>query len=228
MLNADLDRYRPIRSFVRREGRLTPAQQRALDTLWERFGAAVGRYPLSLDALFCRTAPRVLEIGFGDGEALIAMAQSRPESDFLGIEVHRPGVGHLLLRAEALGLTNVRVMCADAREALNSLPDACLERIHVFFPDPWPKKRHHKRRLIQSAFLATMARILKSGGCLHLATDWEDYAQQMLTLLNTCEAFANTVGEGFAPRPVERPLTKFEQRGHRLGHAVRDLLFQRR
>jgi len=228
MPNTDPERHRPIRSFVRRGGRLTQPQQRALDNLWEQFGVDIDQHPLLLDELFGRTAPRILEIGFGDGESLLTMAQSRPEHDFLGIEVHRPGVGHFLLRAEALGLTNVRVICADAQEVLNHLPAACLERIQIFFPDPWPKKRHHKRRLIQPAFVAAMARTLKSGGTLHLATDWEEYAHWILTVLDACETLHNTVGQGFAPRPLERPLTKFERRGQRLGHAVWDLIFRRR
>ncbi|MEZ5583406.1 MAG: tRNA (guanosine(46)-N7)-methyltransferase TrmB [Candidatus Competibacteraceae bacterium] len=228
MTNVDPSRHRSIRSFVRRSGRLTQAQQRALGTLWERYGVEIDRHLLPLNQLFGRIAPRILEIGFGDGESLLAMAGARPENDFLGIEVHRPGIGHLLLRADALGLTNVRVICADAQEALNILPDACLERIQVFFPDPWPKKRHHKRRLIQPAFVAVMARTLKSGGYLHLATDWEEYAHWMLTVLDACEALHNTVSGGFAPRPVERPLTKFERRGQLLGHEVWDLLFRRR
>jgi tRNA (guanine-N7-)-methyltransferase len=199
-----------------------------LDTFWEQFGVDINQRPLLLDELFGRTAPRILEIGFGDGETLLTMAQSQPDNDFLGIEVHRPGVGHFLLRAAALGLTNVRVICADVQEVLNYLPNACLERIQVFFPDPWPKKRHHKRRLIQPEFVAVMTRTLERGGTLHLATDWEEYAHWMLHVLDVCETLHNTAEGGFAPRPSERPLTKFERRGQRLGHAVWDLIFQRR
>jgi tRNA (guanine-N7-)-methyltransferase len=220
--------YRPIRSYMRREGRLTDAQQRALETLWARYGAEVPRPLLDLDALFGRSAPRILEIGFGNGESLVAMAQAQPEVDFLGIEVHRPGVGHLLLRAAALELRNVRVMCADAAETLPRLSDAGFARIHVFFPDPWPKKRHHKRRLIQPGFVAALAQKLETGGYLHLATDWEDYARHMLTVLSACAGLRNTAAGDFAPRPAQRPLTKFEQRGQRLGHGVWDFLFQRR
>jgi len=220
------ERRRPIRSFVRREGRITGAQQRALDTLWERFGVAAD-IPLELNALFGREAPRVLEIGFGDGEALVCMAQAHPEIDYLGIEVHRPGVGHLLQRAAALELINLRVLCADAVTVLEQqVPAHCLDRVQIFFPDPWPKKRHHKRRLIQPEFVALLARRLKTGGHLHLATDWADYAEQMLEVLNASADFVNTA-TAFAPRPDSRPLTKFEQRGQRLGHPVWDLVFQR-
>ena len=154
------------------------------------------------------------------------MPQVQPAADFLGIEVHRPGVGHLLLRADALGLNNLRVMCADAAETVPRLPDAGFARIQVFFPDPWPKKRHHKRRLVQPAFVALLARKLETGGYLHLATDWEDYAEHMLAVLGACGHLRNTTRD-FAPRPSHRPFTKFEQRGQRLGHRIWDLLFQR-
>ncbi|HXH02607.1 MAG TPA: tRNA (guanosine(46)-N7)-methyltransferase TrmB [Candidatus Competibacteraceae bacterium] len=222
--------HRQIRSFVRREGRLTPAQQRAMETLWARLGLAAGAELLDLDRIFGRAAPRILEIGFGNGECLASMAQAQPECDFLGIEVHRPGVGHLLLRLEQLGLSNVRVLCADAVEALGGrFPDASLDRIQIYFPDPWPKKRHHKRRLIQPQFVALLARKLKPGGRLHLATDWEHYAQHMLEVLNAAPEFVNTADDGgFVPRPDYRPLTKFERRGLGLGHGVWDLLFERR
>ncbi|MCP5419070.1 MAG: tRNA (guanosine(46)-N7)-methyltransferase TrmB [Gammaproteobacteria bacterium] len=223
---ANLPPLRPIRSFVRREGRLTDAQQRALDTLWTRYGVTAAASPLDLDTLFARAAPRILEIGFGNGESLAVMAQVQPAADFLGIEVHRPGVGHLLLRADALGLNNLRVMCADAAETVPRLPDAGFARIQVFFPDPWPKKRHHKRRLVQPAFVALLARKLETGGYLHLATDWEDYAEHMLAVLGACGHLRNTTRD-FAPRPSHRPFTKFEQRGQRLGHRIWDLLFQR-
>lgn len=215
---------RRIRSFVRREGRLTGAQQRALTTLWERFGvSATG--PLDLEALFGRRAARILEIGFGNGESLAAQALTQPEVDFLGIEVHRPGIGHLLLEAERLGLANLRVVCADAVEVMErQLPDACLDRIQIFFPDPWPKKRHHKRRLIQPAFAGLLARKLKTGGHLHLATDWEDYARQMLAVL---EATPGLRAGGGRLEPPGRPPTRFESRGRQLGHAVWDILFER-
>lgn len=219
-----------IHSFVRREGRMTRAQQRALAQCWARFGVDAGAVLLDPEALFGRRAPLVLEIGFGDGESLAAMAVAHPQWDYLGIEVHRPGIGHLLLRATKLQLTNLRVLCADAVEVLERhLPDACLDRIQIFFPDPWPKARHHKRRLVQARPVALLVRKLKAGGQLHVATDCEDYAYSMLELFNATPALTNTAeGGGFATRPIWRPLTKFEQRGQRLGHVIRDLLFVRR
>jgi tRNA (guanine-N7-)-methyltransferase len=221
---------RRIRSFVRREGRLTPGQQRALETLWERYGVDPPAELLDLDALFGRQAPHILEIGFGNGESLAAMAQVQAEVDYLGIEVHRPGAGHLLMLLARFGLTNVRVLCMDAVEVLERhLPEACLDRIQIFFPDPWPKQRHHKRRLIQPALVALLAHKLKPGACLHLATDWEHYARHMLAVLEAAGDFVNAMEEGgFAPRPPYRPLTKFEQRGERLGHRVWELIFTRR
>lgn len=229
MLNGSSSRQRAaVRSFVRRQGRLTDGQRRALTDLWHRYGIALGSELLDLDNLFRRQAPRILEIGFGNGETLAAMAQAAPEVDFIGIEVHRPGVGHLLMRMDAQGLQNLRVFCADAVTVLTQqLPDLCLDRIQVFFPDPWPKRRHHKRRLIQQDFVRLLAGKLKPGGQLHLATDWEDYALHMLRVLATAEEFVNTT-DGFAPHPKDRPSTKFEQRGLRLGHRVWDLRFQRR
>ena len=219
-----------IRSFVQRQGRLTRGQQHALDNLWERYGLDPPAGLLDLDEIFGRRAPRILEIGFGNGESLAAMAAAQPEVDYLGIEVHRPGVGHLLMLAQQLGLCNLRVMVMDAVAALERhLPDACLDRVQIFFPDPWPKRRHHKRRLIQPAFIERVARTLKPDACLHLATDWEDYAQQILTVLTTAEALVNRAANGgFATRPAYRPATKFERRGERLGHPVRDLIFCRR
>lgn len=220
---------RRIRSFVRREGRMTPAQRRALTALWQRFGVEADA-PLDSMVLFGRRAPLVLEIGFGDGEALATMASTDPMVNYLGLEVHRPGIGHLLLRAEALALTNLRVMCADAVEVLErQMPDDCLDRVQIFFPDPWPKTRHHKRRLIQPSFVTLLVHKLKSGGQLHVATDCEDYAHSILDLLNVTPGLVNQAdGNGFAPRPAYRPATKFEQRGWRLGHQVRDILFARR
>ncbi|MBK1692507.1 tRNA (guanosine(46)-N7)-methyltransferase TrmB [Ectothiorhodospira mobilis] len=220
--------HRPIRSFVRREGRLTPGQQRALERHWPRWGVEPGHGPLDLETLFGRRAPVTLEIGFGNGESLAQMAAADPERDFLGVEVHRPGVGHLLQRLEDLGLDNVRVASHDAVELVREqIPEAGLDCVQVFFPDPWPKKRHHKRRLIQPAFVQQLRRGLRPGGRLHLATDWEDYARHMLEVMTAAEGFVNTAPEdGFAPRG-ERPLTKFEQRGQGLGHGVWDLVFQR-
>lgn len=220
--------HRKIRSFVRREGRLTSGQQRALQDLWPRFGLETNATP-DLDTVFGRTAPRTLEIGFGNGDALITMAANQPETDFIGIEVHRPGVGRLLLELEQRTLTNVRVIRADAVEVLEDwLPDDCLDRLLLFFPDPWHKKRHHKRRILQPAFLELLASKIKPGGILHMATDWENYAQQMLEVAEQSAAFCNCAGSGrFSPRPDYRPVTKFEQRGQRLGHGVWDLLYTR-
>ncbi len=218
-----------VRSYVRRQGRLTDGQRQALEGLWGRYGVDLPAGLLDLDAVFGRRAPRILEIGFGNGDSLAAMAQARPEADFLGIEVYRPGIGHLLLRARALELANLRVIGADAAEVVERhLAPASLERIQIFFPDPWPKKRHRKRRLIQPGFAALLAEKLKSGGQLHLASDWEEYARAMLETLNGVAALANAAGDGFAPRPDYRPPTKYERRGETRGHAVRDLIFRRR
>lgn len=220
---------RPIRSFVRREGRITPAQARALEELWPRYGVAADDTPLDFPALFGRRAPVHVEIGFGNGAALADMAAAHPENNYLGIEVHRPGVGTLLRRLAADGLSNVRIISADATEVLaRQIPDDSLSAVYLFFPDPWPKQRHHKRRLVQPDFTALARRKLKIGGTLHLATDWADYAEQMLAVLTNAEGLENVAGAGnYAPRPPARCLTRFEQRGQRLGHEVRDLVFQR-
>jgi tRNA (guanine-N7-)-methyltransferase len=221
-------RVRPIRSFVRREGHITPAQRRALEQLWPRYGIALGDGALDLAAVFGRRAPVVLEIGFGNGEALAAMAAAHPGNDYLGVEVHRPGVGHLLRGLLAQNLSNVRVVCADANDVLSRVADESLTAVYLFFPDPWPKKRHHKRRLVQPVFVETVRHKLAIGGTFCLATDWEDYALQMLEVLSGVEGFANDAGPGqFADRTATRPLTKFERRGHRLGHEVRDMSFRR-
>jgi tRNA (guanine-N7-)-methyltransferase len=222
--------HRVIRSFVRREGRITEAQKRALEELLPRYGVAPGEAPLDFAALFGREAPVHVEIGFGNGEALAAMASAHPENNYLGIEVHRPGVGALLHRLAAEGLTNVRVACTDAKELLaQRIAAGSLSAVYIFFPDPWHKQRHHKRRLVQAEFVALLAQKVKPGGLLHLATDWEDYAQHMLTVLAGTAAFENTAEPGaFTPRPETRTLTRFERRGHRLGHGVRDLVFRRR
>jgi tRNA (guanine-N7-)-methyltransferase len=208
---------------------MTTAQERAWRELWPRYGIEDPGGVLDLRAIFGREAPRTLEIGFGNGESLLALAAARPEEDFLGIEVHRPGVGHLLLRAEALGLTNLRVACRDAVEVLDErLPDATLDAVLLYFPDPWPKKRHHKRRIVQAPFVELVARKLKPGGRFRLATDWEHYAEQMLSVVGACTALENEHGAGYAPRPDSRSPTRFENRGHRLGHGVRDLSFRKR
>jgi tRNA (guanine-N7-)-methyltransferase len=220
---------RPIRSFVRREGRLTPGQQKALDELWPAFGIDDSQEPINLETLFGRDAPVVLEIGFGNGASLAEMAQNQPEQNFIGIEVHRPGVGQLLNSIQTMELSNVRVACTDAVELLkHRIPDKSLDRVQIYFPDPWHKKRHHKRRIIQPAFVMMLTDKLKHGGHLHLATDWQDYAEQMLVDVSANQRFVNCGNnDGFIERPDYRPVTKFEQRGHRLGHGVWDLLFKR-
>jgi tRNA (guanine-N7-)-methyltransferase len=223
---------REIRSFVRREGRMTDSQKRAIDELWPRFGVDApldrGHGPL-LQTIFKRAAPVALEIGFGNGEHLLTRAAAEPDRNFLGVEVHRPGVGRVLNRAAAANLSNLRVACADAVEVLRDwLPEASLAEIIVYFPDPWPKKRHHKRRLIQPQFAALAASRLAPGGLLKLATDWEPYAVHMLTTLDAEPQLANSAPQGgYVTRPAERPLTRFEVRGQRLGHAVFDLIYRR-
>jgi tRNA (guanine-N7-)-methyltransferase len=220
---------RSIRSFVIRGGRQTVAQERAMGELWPRYGIEFGEQPIDLDQTFGRQAPRMLEIGFGAGEALLAFAQAHPELDCIGVEVHKPGVGHLLLGAETAGLKNLRVICHDAVEVLQQqLAPGAIQLIHIFFPDPWHKKRHHKRRLIQPELVELLARVLAVGGRLRLATDWEHYAMQMREVIDASPSFANDApGTGFIARSEERPLTRFERRGHRLGHGVWDLSYTR-
>ena len=218
---------RPIRSYVLRQGRTTGAQRRARETLLPRLGIPYAPALLDLDRAFGRAAPKILEIGFGMGETTARVAEQHPERDYLGIEVHGPGVGSLLKRVEALGLTNVRVIQHDAAEVIeNMIPPSSFDGVHVYFPDPWPKKRHHKRRLLQPPFVALLASRMKAGAYLHVATDWEDYARQILDVLSAEPLLAKTC-EGFAPRPDWRPQTKFESRGLRLGHRVWDVVFRR-
>lgn len=220
---------RAIRSFVTRAGRITEAQERALGELWPKYGVEFAPQPLSARALFGREAPRTLEIGFGNGEHLLALAAAHPERDFIGVEVHRPGVGRLLLGLEKAALGNVRLVCHDAVEVLDQqIPRGFLYELLILFPDPWPKKRHHKRRLIQGPFTALAAARLAHGGVLRLATDWEPYALEMLEVL-THTADLENLSEygGFMARPSERAPTRFERRGERLGHAVWDLAFRR-
>jgi len=219
---------RPVRSFVLRQGRMSPAQQRALDTLLPRWGIAYAPAPLDFAGVFGRVAPVILEIGFGMGETTAAIAAANPQHDFLGLEVHGPGVGALLNRLDAAGLTNVRVIQHDAVDVIaRMIPTASLSGVHVYFPDPWPKKRHHKRRLLQPDFVHELAQRLVPGGCLHAATDWDEYAQEILATFAQEPLLANTAAE-FAPRPEWRPQTKFETRGLKLGHGVRDIVFRRR
>jgi tRNA (guanine-N7-)-methyltransferase len=219
---------RPIRTYVLRQGRTTAAQARAHRELLPRWGIPFQPAPLDLERAFGRAAPKVLEIGFGMGETTAQIAAAHPETDYLGVEVHTPGVGSLLNRIDTLGLRNVRVIQGDAVDVVERmLPPVSLDGVHIFFPDPWPKKRHHKRRLIQPPFAACLAERMKSGAYLHVATDWEDYALQILEVLSGEPALANTAA-GFAPRPATRPETKFERRGVALGHRVWDSVFRRR
>ena len=222
-------RRRSVRSFVLRAGRATVGQQRALAELWPKYGVEFSSTPLDPQALFGRVAPCMVEIGFGAGEALLEFATAHPQIDCLGIEVHRPGVGRLLLGAEAAALRNLRVICHDAVEVLQQqLAPASIALVHIFFPDPWPKKRHHKRRLIQPEFLDLVALRLKPGAVIHCATDWEPYAEQMLDVLTAHPRFENARADGgFSPRPAFRPLTRFEGQGLDKGHVVHDLLFTR-
>ncbi len=219
--------HRRIQSFVLRAGRLTPGQERALKELWPAYGVDLGEAPLDLDAIFGRRAPRCLEIGFGIGEVIGNLAEMHPHIDYLGIEVHRPGIGRLLLRAEQSNLRNLRVICDDAVVVLkDKLADECLDEILVFFPDPWHKKRHHKRRLIEPRFVSLAADKLRPGGVLRLATDWQDYAQQMLAVCNADTRLSTLSADGsFVERPAFRPATRFERRGAKLGHGVWDLAY---
>ncbi len=220
---------RRIRSFVRREGRFTTAQRAAFEGLWAGRGLEIGTQPLALPELFPGCHRFTLEIGFGMGNTLAELAAREPDTGFIGIEVHRPGVGKLLALAEERGLDNLRVFCHDAVEVLErALADASLDAVLLFFPDPWHKKRHNKRRLVQPPFVELVQRKLKPGGLFHLATDWEEYALQMLEVIESLPGWTNLAGAGqFSPRPESRPETRFEQRGMRLGHGVRDLLFRR-
>jgi len=220
---------RPIRSYVLREGRLTSAQKRALNTLAEKYFVTAGDRIINASKLFGRDAPTVLEIGFGDGKSLSAMAQANPGTNYLGVEVHRPGIGNLLQTLDLLEIKNVRVYPGDAIELIKTrVADSSIDAVHLFFPDPWPKKRHHKRRIVQQSVLSEFARVLKPGGRLHMATDWQDYAEHMMRELSEHRLFSNTSGfNRYSDRPSYRPETKFERRGLSLGHKVRDLIFKR-
>jgi tRNA (guanine-N7-)-methyltransferase len=230
MTLAETPQHRRVRSFVRREGRITQAQKDALERLWPRFGVEPPPAPIDLAALFGRTAPVVAEIGFGNGDHLLSRAQGEPEKNFLGVEVHRPGVGRVMHRAEQLDLKNLRVAAHDAVELLrDGIAPGSLAEVVVYFPDPWPKKRHHKRRLIQPEFVTLIADRLATGGRFRLATDWANYGEQMLAVLAAEPLLRNLAeGGGFAQRPATRATTRFEARGERLGHQVFDLEFARR
>ena len=220
--------HRPIRSFVLRQGRVSNAQQRAHTTLLPQFGIAYAPQLVNLDAIFNRRAPKLLEIGFGMGETTAAIAALHPENDYLGIEVHTPGVGSLLKTIDEQKLANVRIVQHDAVEVLqNMIAPATFDAVHVFFPDPWPKKRHHKRRLLQPAFVALLVERMKPGAYLHAATDWQEYAEFILAVLTDNPLLVNCAPD-YAPRPEYRPRTKFESRGLKLGHGVWDVIFKRR
>jgi len=226
----DAEHPRSIRSFVTRTGRITEAQERALEVLWPKYGVEFAPTPLSLDTLFGRRAPRSVEIGFGNGDNLAKTAAEHPERDYLGIEVHRPGVGRLLLALEEGQLTNVRLICHDEVEVLaRQIPPASLDEVVILFPDPWPKKRHHKRRLVQGAFVELVTERLAPGGLIRMATDWQPYAEEMLATLRANPRLLNLAADGaYIPRPADRIVTRFERRGERLGHDVWDLAFRRK
>ncbi|WP_251358741.1 tRNA (guanosine(46)-N7)-methyltransferase TrmB [Kangiella sp. TOML190] len=226
-INSIGKRVRKIRSYVLREGRLTKGQQRAMDELFPQLGLEFQRQAYDLEEVFGRSSAKVLEIGFGMGKSLAEQASCERDKDFVGIEVHKPGVGACLLLAEEYELTNLRVIHHDAVEIIDyAIADKSLDKIQIFFPDPWHKKKHHKRRIVQTEFCQKLHKKLKTGGILHLATDWENYAEHMLEVLNPLPEFENLSKTGdYVPRPDSRPLTKFEQRGHRLGHGVWDLHF---
>jgi tRNA (guanine-N7-)-methyltransferase len=219
---------RPIRSYVLRQGRVSDAQRRAYYALLQVYGISYQPETMDLPRLFGRRAPCILEIGFGMGETTAEIAAAHPEKDYLAIEVHTPGVGALLKQLDERGLSNVRIVQHDAAEVLeHMIAPGTLTGVHLFFPDPWPKKRHHKRRLVQPAFANLVATRLAPGGYFHAATDWEDYARHILEVLSAEPLLENTAA-AYAPRPDYRPLTKFEQRGLRLGHGVWDIVFRRK
>jgi len=221
--------HRAVRSYVLRAGRVTEGQKRALEELWPVFGVESEKAPLDFGKLFGNDRPVIMEIGFGNGEATWQMARAHPEENFLGVEVHKPGVGRLLLKVEEHGLENIRIACDDAVEVLRrQVADNSLAGVRIYFPDPWPKKRHHKRRIVQAPFVALLASKMREGGVLHLATDWEPYAEYMLEVMQSAREFENlSPSDGCCAKPEWRPLTKYEKRGERLGHKVSDLLFRR-
>ena len=220
---------RPIRSFVLRGGRLTAAQQLALDELWPHYGIEQRETLLDFEDYFEHPAEVIVEIGFGNGESTWRMAQQDPDTNFIGVEVHQPGVGHLLMALDANNIENLRIAREDAVPFLQQrIPQGSLAGIRIYFPDPWPKKRHHKRRIIQPDFVSVLARCMEKGGILHLATDWQPYADHMLEVMQTSPDFSNlSATEDYCKKPSWRPHTKYEQRGERLGHVVRDMLFER-
>ena len=226
---AEEKHMRTVKSFVLRAGRMTEGQQKAMDDVWPSMGLELNNGLLDFNQVFGREAPVVLEIGFGMGDSLVEMAKDQPEKNYIGVEVHRPGVGRLLSNAEKEGLTNIRVFCDDAIEVLaQCIPNNSLDCIQLFFADPWHKKRHHKRRIVQPEFAQTLRQKLKVGGVFHMATDWENYAEHMMEVMSVAEGYANAAGEGqYSPQPEWRPVTKFQKRGERLGHGVWDLMFEK-
>ncbi|MDM3870867.1 tRNA (guanosine(46)-N7)-methyltransferase TrmB [Porticoccus sp. W117] len=218
-----------IRSFVVRGGRMTEGQRNAFEQWWPEYGLSLHDGALDPHAVFGRSAPLVLEIGFGMGDSLLAMAAAEPDKDFIGIDVHPPGVGRLINNAGKQNLRNLRCYLADANDVLEDcIADASLARVQLYFPDPWHKKKHHKRRILQPAFAQQIAGKLAPGGVFHMATDWQNYAEHMLDVMEAAEEFSNNAGAGqYSPRPDYRPITKFEKRGERLGHGVWDLLYRR-
>lgn len=227
MKDEDL-KHRPIRSFVIRPGRLTKGQKQALDNDWSEYGLEMPSELLDFDAIFNGQNSRVLEIGYGMGKSLVEMAKNTPDTDFIGIEVHTPGVGALIALAKECALTNLKTFNGDAIEVIKQIPDSSIERVQLFFPDPWHKKRHNKRRIVNADFAQSIRRILKVGGSLHMATDWEPYMEHMLEVMDVAEGFKNQAGIGNTLlRPEYRPLTKFELRGERKGHGVWDLIYKK-
>ena len=222
-------RKKSIRSYVVRAGRMTDGQRNAFENSWAQYGLKLTDGAIDTDDVFGRSGTKVLEIGFGMGDSLLQMAAAEPDTDFIGIEVHPPGVGRLIASAEEQKITNLRVYLADATDVLNEcIPAQSLQRLQLYFPDPWHKKKHNKRRIVQPQFVQLIRDKLEVGGVLHMATDWQHYAEQMLEVLEVAPGFKNTVAEQqYSPRPDYRPLTKFEKRGERLGHGVWDLLYQK-
>ncbi len=228
-MTEDQKPMRTVRSFVLRAGRMTEGQQRGLDEAWPELGLEIAGGMIEPAAVFGREAPLVLEIGFGMGDSLLQMARQMPENNYIGIEVHRPGVGRLLNNVRTEGLGNIRVYAEDAIEVLaHCIPDGSLDCLQLFFPDPWHKKKHNKRRILQPAFVKAVRSKLKIGGVFHMATDWENYAEQMMDVMSAAEGYRNSAGAGeFSPQPDFRPVTKFQNRGEKLGHGVWDLIFER-
>lgn len=224
-----VEHRRTIKSYVVRSGRMTPGQEKAFQKLWSLYGVEASDQLLDFQQLYGRQAPVILEIGFGMGDSLIEMAAQHPQNNYLGIEVHKPGVGRLLGKVSEQALTNLRVMQFDAIEVLkNQIPDASLSAVYLFFPDPWHKKRHQKRRIVQDSFVQLIRQKLTIHGQFHMATDWEHYASQMLDCMKQAPGFKNCASDGeYIPRPEYRPVTKFERRGERLGHGVWDILFKK-